>query len=75
MSDVTQLLQAAGRGDQAASNELLAVVYQELRKLAGARMAKEAAGQTLQPTALVHEVWLRISQQSRMATEGRITSL
>jgi RNA polymerase sigma factor (TIGR02999 family) len=60
MSDVTQILQAVGRGECSASSDLLPVVYEELRRLAAARMAREAAGQTLQPTALVHEAWLRL---------------
>ena len=60
MSDVTLLLQAAGRGDDRAREDLLPMVYEELRNLAAARMAREAAGHTLQPTALVHEAWLRL---------------
>lgn len=60
MSDVTQILDAMARGDASASDELLAVVYQELRRMAAAKMAREAPGQTLQPTALVHEAWLRL---------------
>jgi RNA polymerase sigma factor (TIGR02999 family) len=61
MSDVTQILDAIGRGDAHAANELLPLVYEELRKLAAVRMANEAAGHTLQPTALVHEAWLRLA--------------
>lgn len=60
MSDVTVILQAVSRGEKQASEELLPLVYEELRRLAAARMAREAAGQTLQPTALVHEAWLRL---------------
>jgi DNA-directed RNA polymerase specialized sigma24 family protein len=60
MTDVTQILQAAGRGDKSALNDLLPLVYDELRKIAAARMARESPGQTLQPTALVHEAWLRL---------------
>jgi len=60
MSDVTMILQAVGRGEKAASEDLLPLVYEELRKLAAARMARESAGQTLQATALVHEAWLRL---------------
>lgn len=60
MNDITQVLQAVGQGDGRASEELLPLVYNELRQLAAARMAQEAAGQTLQPTALVHEAWLRL---------------
>jgi RNA polymerase sigma factor (TIGR02999 family) len=60
MNDVTQVLQAIGRGEGKASEDLLPLVYEELRRLAAARMAREAEGQTLQPTALVHEAWLRL---------------
>jgi RNA polymerase sigma factor (TIGR02999 family) len=60
LSDVTRILEAAERGDPKAADELLPLVYEELRKLAAARMANEAAGHTLQPTALVHEAWLRL---------------
>src|SRR5215813_3550486 len=61
MTDLTQLLGAIEQGDSQAADELLPLVYEELRKLAAARMANEAAGHTLQPTALVHEVWLRLA--------------
>jgi RNA polymerase sigma factor (TIGR02999 family) len=61
MSDVTQILDAIGRGDPKAADQLLPLVYEELRKLAAVRMANEAAGHTLQPTALVHEAWLRLT--------------
>jgi len=60
MSDITLMLQAVARGERQASSDLLPLVYEELRHLAGARMAREAAGQTLQPTALVHEAWMRL---------------
>ena len=60
MHDVTQLLGAVERGESGAAEALLPLVYEELRKLAAARMAKERPGQTLQPTALVHEAWLRL---------------
>ncbi len=56
----TQLLNAIGEGDLAAAAELLPLVYAELRRIARARMANERPGQTLQPTALVHEVYLRL---------------
>ncbi len=66
MNEVTLLLEAVGRGEGAASDELLPLVYDELRHLAASRMKGEAGGQTLQPTALVHEAWLRlISLQDR----------
>ena len=60
MSDVTRILQSIEAGDPKAAEELLPLVYEELRKLAAARMAALAPGQTLQPTALVHEAWLRL---------------
>jgi RNA polymerase sigma factor (TIGR02999 family) len=60
MADVTQLLDAAAAGDPRAAAELLPLVYDELRKLAAARMAEEKPGQTLQPTALVHEAYVRL---------------
>ena len=60
MSDVTRLLDAAAAGDSRAAADLLPLVYDELRKLAAARMAAEAPGHTLQPTALVHEAYLRL---------------
>ena len=60
MSEFTRILDRAQRGDPKAANELLPLVYEELRKLAAHRMASEAPGQTLQPTALVHEAWLRL---------------
>jgi RNA polymerase sigma factor (TIGR02999 family) len=50
-----------GNGDPTAADQLLVLVYDELRRLAAQRMAREAPGQTLQPTALVHEVWLRLA--------------
>src|SRR5215510_3652894 len=60
MSDVTRVIEAIQRGDPKAADGLLPLVYEELRKLAAAKMANEAAGNTLQPTALVHEAWLRL---------------
>ena len=60
MSDITQVLQAIGRGEGHASEELLPLVYEELRRLAASRMAHEQPGQTLQATAMVHEAWLRL---------------
>ncbi len=61
MSDVTRILNALDHGDANAADELLPLVYEELRKLAAHKMADEAAGHTLQPTALVHEAWLRLT--------------
>jgi RNA polymerase sigma factor (TIGR02999 family) len=60
MSDVTRLLDAAAAGEPRAAAELLPIVYAELRKLAAARLAGERTGQTLEPTALVHEAYLRL---------------
>jgi RNA polymerase sigma factor (TIGR02999 family) len=60
MADVTQILTAIDRGDPRAPEELLPLVYEELRKLAAVRLANERPGQTLQPTALVHEAYLRL---------------
>jgi RNA polymerase sigma factor (TIGR02999 family) len=60
MNEVTRILDAIGQGDSCASAQLLALVYDELRRLAAQRMAQERPGQTLQPTALVHEAYLRL---------------
>src|SRR5439155_22584378 len=60
MSDVTRMLGAIQHGDGRAADELLPLVYEELRKLAAHKMANEVPGQTLQPTALVHEAYLRL---------------
>jgi RNA polymerase sigma factor (TIGR02999 family) len=60
VSDVTHILTAIEQGDPQAADKLLPLVYEELRKLAASRMANEKAAQTLQPTALVHEAWLRL---------------
>lgn len=61
MADATQLLDAASAGDPKAAAQLLPLVYDELRKLAAVRLAEEKPGQTLQPTALVHEAYLRLT--------------
>ena len=60
MSDATVMLAAIGAGDSKAAAQLLVLVYDELRRLAASKLAQEAPGQTLQPTALVHEAWLRL---------------
>src|ERR1041385_7223370 len=60
MSEVTRILAAAQAGDPSVASQLLPLVYDELRKLAAARMAAESPDQTLQPTALVHEAYLRL---------------
>jgi RNA polymerase sigma factor (TIGR02999 family) len=70
-SEITQVLQAIRRGDGRASEELLPLVYNELRQLAAARMNQEAAGQTLQATALVHEAWLRMVGDSERTWQNR----
>ena len=61
MSELTVILQRLDRGDPHAANDLLPLVYEELRKLAAAKMARESPGQTLQATALVHEAWLKLT--------------
>ncbi len=71
MSDVTRILEAAQQGDPTAADQLLPLVYDELRRLAAHRMANEAAGQTLQPTALVHEAWLRFVGNENQKWDGR----
>ena len=71
MSDVTQLLHAIDTGDPKAANELLPLVYEELRKLAASKMAQEKPGQTLQATALVHEAWMRLGESNRQEWRGR----
>jgi RNA polymerase sigma factor (TIGR02999 family) len=60
MAEITQLLAALGQGDATAKAELLPLVYEELRRIARGRMAREHVGHTLQPTALVHEAYLRL---------------
>lgn len=60
MSDVSQLLNAIEQGDPHAASQLLPLIYDELRRLAAQKLAQEAPGQTLQPTALVHEAYLRL---------------
>lgn len=69
--NVTRLLNAAGDGDRQAAADLLPVVYAELRRLAQAWMAKTPPGQTLQPTALVHEAFLRLVGREEQSWEGR----
>jgi RNA polymerase sigma factor (TIGR02999 family) len=71
ISDVTQILEAVQHGDPRAADELLPLVYGELRKLARAKMANEAAGNTLQPTALVHEAWMRLVGNDNPKFAGR----
>ena len=71
MSEVTHLLERVQQGDSKAADELLPLVYDELRKLAAARMAREVPGQTLQATALVHEAWLRLAGGGEQHWNGR----
>ena len=71
MNNVTQILNAAGQSDARAANELLSLVYEELRRLAAAKMASEAPGQTLQATALVHEAWLRLTNDEQRKWNDR----
>ncbi len=65
MSEVTQAIEAMRQGDPEAAERLLSVVYSELRKMAAHMMAQEPPGHTLQPTALVHEAWLRLGADSQ----------
>ncbi len=71
MSDITLVLEKIERGDAQAADQLLPLVYEELRKLAASKMANEAAGQTLQPTALVHEAWLRLGGEAQPDWQNR----
>ncbi len=71
MSDVTVLLRKIEQGDARAADQLLPLVYQELRHLAAAKMNRESAAQTLQPTALVHEAWLRLGGDHQPTWENR----
>src|SRR6266702_1060707 len=71
MSNVTRILQAVGSGDGKAAGDLLPLVYEELRKLAGQKMAHEPAGHTLQPTALVHDAWLRLVNSDQRTWQNR----
>jgi RNA polymerase sigma factor (TIGR02999 family) len=71
MSELTVMLQQVERGDANAAQQLLPLVYEELRKLAAAKMAHEAAGHTLQPTALVHEAWLRLGGEAQPNWQNR----
>src|SRR5208283_4175742 len=68
---VTQILEAVGAGDTLAAGRLLPLIYEELRRLAAAKMAHEAPGQTLQPTALVHEAWLRLVGEGNQRWNSR----
>jgi RNA polymerase sigma factor (TIGR02999 family) len=71
VADVTLILEKIERGDPRTADELLPLVYQELRKLAAAKMSRESAAQTLQPTALVHEAWLRMGGERQPPWQNR----
>ena len=71
MKDVTQLLKQIETGDAQAAQDLLPLVYEELRRIAAYKMANEASGHTLQATALVHEAWLRLAGSSQQNWQNR----
>ncbi len=71
MQEITLILDRIQRGDSQAADQLLPLVYAELRKLAAAKMARESAGQTLQATALVHEAWLRLGADQQPDWKNR----
>ena len=71
MSDVTRILSAIEQGDPHAAEQLLPLMYEELRKLAARRLADEKPGQTLQATALVHEAFLRRVDQKKIVRQNR----
>ena len=71
MSEVTRILNAIHSGDTKAAEELLPLVYDELRRLAALKMAGESPGHTLQPTALVHEAWLRLAGSHEQSWQNR----
>jgi hypothetical protein len=71
LSEITVILQQIDAGDAEAANRILPLVYDELRKLAAAKMARESASQTLQPTALVHEAWLRLGGEAQPSWKNR----
>jgi RNA polymerase sigma factor (TIGR02999 family) len=69
--EITVILNRAGQGDPKAAEQLLPLVYRELRRLASAKMARESGGQTLQATALVHEAWLRLGGEDQPTWQNR----
>ena len=71
MSDVTRILAAIDQGSTKASEELLPLVYNELRRMAAHKMSAEPAGHTLQPTALVHEAWLKLVDAPSQSWQNR----
>src|SRR5258708_36620270 len=74
MSEVTRILSAIHQGDPHAAGQLLPLVYDELRQLAAQKLAQETPGQTLQPTALVHEAYLRLGGDQRFEGRGHFFS-
>ena len=75
MTDVTQILSEIEHGDPAAAERLLPLVYDELRKLAAAKLANEKPGQTLQATALVHEAYLRLVDSRARPSTGTVAAI
>src|SRR5690606_17587794 len=71
MESLSEVLDAIGRGDPAAAEQLLPLVYDELRRLAACRLQDEPSGQTLDPTALVHEAYLRLVAPGQVEWDGR----
>lgn len=71
VGEITVILGRVSAGDAAAANDLMALVYDELRRLAASKLARERVGQTLQPTALVHEAWLRLGGDEQPAWQNR----
>src|SRR3977135_623441 len=71
MSEATRILTAIEQGDAGASEELLPLVYNELRRMAAYKMSNEPAGHTLQPTALVHEAWLKLVDSRSQSWQNR----
>src|SRR5438445_2038923 len=71
MAELTQILQAVERGEENSSERLLPLVYDELRRLATIKMSRESEHQTLQPTALVHEAWLRLAAAEEAQWQNR----
>ncbi len=71
MSDITPVLQSMSSGDERAAERLIEIVYDELRAMAAAKLARERPGHTLQPTALVHEAWLHLGGGSQPSWQNR----
>jgi RNA polymerase sigma factor (TIGR02999 family) len=71
VSEVTRILDRVEQGDPKAAEELLPLVYEDLRRLAASKMVRENPDQTLQPTALVHEAWLRLAREEKQSWKGR----